>query len=179
MERVKIEALCSGDHKAFEAIFIAYFQRIEIFINGIIKSDGDAQELAQDVFVKLWTTRDQIDPAKSLNAYIYTIARNNAFNFLKHKTVKQSYLDDYQLPNGGDTPEEICFAREIGLLVDMTVSQMPVRRQRIYTMSRSEGISNDDIAVQLNISRKTVDNQISIALREIRKVVTSFFLLFF
>lgn len=54
MEKEKIEALCRGSHKAFEDIFIMYFRKVKIFINGIIKSDSDAEELAQDVFVKLW-----------------------------------------------------------------------------------------------------------------------------
>lgn len=178
MEKTQIEALCSGDHKAFEEIFILYFNRVKIFINGIIKSDADAEELAQDIFVKLWNGREQINADKSLNAYIYTMARNRAFNFLKHKAVEQSYINSYKSDSTITTPEEICFAKEIELLIEMTVNQMPVRRGQIYSLSRNNGVSNDDIAIQLNISKKTVENQLSLALQEIRKVITSFCIFF-
>ena len=179
MEKTKIEALSGGDHKAFEDIFIMYFRRVKIFIGGIIKSDVDAEELAQDVFLKLWENREQINVEKSLNAYLYVIARNSAFNFLKHKLVEQSYLDGYQSYDSVDTPEEICFAEEINLLVEMTVSQMPIQRRRIYILSRNKGVSNADIATQLDISKKTVENQLSLALQELRKVIASFFFFFF
>ena len=179
MEKEKIEALCSGNHRVFEEVFIIYFRKVKVFINGIIKSDADAEELAQDVFVKLWKSRAQINADKSLNAYLYTIARNSAFNFIKHRTVEQSYLNNYKPYNNIDTPEEIIFAKEISLLVEMTVNQMPIQRKRIYILSRNSGISNNDIAIQLNISKKTVENQLSLALKELRKVLTAFYSLFF
>ena len=179
MEKTKVEALCNGNHKAFEDIFIMYFRRVKVFIGGIIKSDADAEELAQDVFIKLWLNREQIDVNKSLNAYLYAIARNATFNYLKHQMVEQSYLSDYEHNVSVDTPEEIYFALEIKLLIEMTVTQMPVQRRRIYNLSRDKGMSNEDIADQLNISKKTVENQLSLAFKEIRKVVSVFFLLFF
>lgn len=179
MDKLKIEDLCCGSHKAFEDIFVMYFRRVKIFINGIIKSDVDAEELTQDVFVKLWVNREQISAEKSLNAYLYTIARNSAFNFLKHKLVERSYFNNYQSHSNADTPEEICFAQEISLLVEMTVSQMPIQRRRIYILSREKGVSNEDIATQLNISKKSVENQLSLALQELRKVVKLLFLMFF
>ena len=179
MEKEKIEALRGGNHVIFEDVFVMYFCKVKVFINGIIKSETDAEELAQDVFIKLWENRGQINAEKSLNAYIYTIARNSAFNFLKHKVVEQSYINNYKSYGSVDTPEELCFATEIQLLIDMTVSQMPVQRGRIYTLSRCNGISNDDIATQLNISKKTVENQLSLALQELRKVIASFCIFFF
>jgi len=179
MEKTTVEALCNGNHKAFEDIFIMYFQKVKTFIGGIIKSDADAEELAQDVFIKLWLNREQIDVNKSLNAYLYAIARNATFNYLKHQLVEQSYLSSYKPNEDVDTPEEIYFAREIKLLIEMTVTQMPVQRRRIYILSRDKGISNEDIASQLNISKKTVENQLSLAFKEIRKVVSVFFLLYF
>ena len=93
--------------------------------------------------------------------------------------VEQSYLSNYKPNEDVDTPEEIYFAQEIKLLIEMTVTQMPAQRRRIYILSRDKGISNEDIANQLNISKKTVENQLSLAFKEIRKVVSVFFLLFF
>lgn len=178
MEREKIEALSKGNHKAFEDLFITYFQRVKLFIFGIIKTEADAEELAQDVFVKLWTNRHAINTEKPLGAYLYTIARNTAFNFLKHKSVQQSYTDNFTLSDDVATPEEVLFAREISLLVEMTVNEMPVQRRRIYMLSREKGISNSDIAEKLGISKKTVENQLTLALQKLRRVVSLFFLFF-
>ena len=61
MEKEKVEALRRGNHKVFECVFLAYFQRVRLFIGGIIKSDADAEELAQDVFIKLWTNREALN----------------------------------------------------------------------------------------------------------------------
>lgn len=178
MEKDKVEALSKGNHKAFEDLFIAYFQRVKLFICGIIKSEADAEELAQDVFVRLWTNREAINIEKPLGGYLYTIARNTAFNFLKHKLVEQSYVDSFSFSDDVATPEEVLFAREISLLVEMTVNEMPVQRRRIYILSREKGMSNNDIAEKLGISKKTVENQLSLALQELRKVVSLFFLFF-
>lgn len=178
MEKDKVEALCKGNHKAFEDLFIAYFQRVKLFICGIIKSEADAEELAQDVFVKLWTNRQAINTEKPLGAYLYTIARNASFNFLKHKSVEQTYMDNFQFSDDVATPEEVLFAREISLLVEMAVNEMPVQRRRIYILSREKGLSNSDIAEKLGISKKNVENQLSLALQELRKLISLFFCFF-
>lgn len=178
MEKDKVEALCKGNHKAFEDLFIAYFQRVKLFICGIIKSEADAEELTQDVFVRLWTNREALNIEKPLGAYLYTIARNAAFNFLKHKSVEQTYMDSVQFSDDVATPEEVLFAREISLLVEMAVNEMPVQRRRIYILSREKGLSNSDIAEKLGISKKTVENQLSLALQELRKLISLFFCFF-
>lgn len=179
MERVKVEALCRGNHNAFEEIFIAYFHKVRLFICGIIKSEADAEELAQDIFCKLWTNRDAINAEKPLGAYIYTMAKNAAFNYLKHKSVEQEYLIDYPFLDDVPTPEDVLFAREISLLIEVTVKEMPIQRKRIYLLSREKGVSNADIAIKLGISKKTVENQLSLALQELRKVISLFFLFFY
>ena len=178
MEKEKIEALRGGNHKAFEDVFLAYFQKVRLFIGGIVKSDVDAEELAQDVFVKLWTNREALNSEKPVGAYLYIIARNAAFNFLKHKLVEQTYSDRFPFSDEVATPEDLLFAREISLLVEMTVHEMPVQRRKIYMLSREKGVSNSDIAEKLGISKKTVENQLSLALQELRKVISLFFLFF-
>jgi len=178
MEQQTLEALRNGEHKAFEYIFTAYFNKIRYFINGLLKSEPDAEELAQEIFFKLWINRQSIDPQKSFNAYIYTVARNAAFNFLKHKFVETSYLENYTELNDVVSPDELIFAKEIGLLIELTVCKMPVQRKTIYQLSRDKGLSNDKIASQLNITNKTVENQLSLALQELRQIVRLFLFFF-
>lgn len=172
------EALKNGDHKAFEAIFLAYYKRVKYFILGLVKSEEDAEELAQEVFVKLWTNRTSINVDKNLNTFIYVMARNMAFNFLKSKLVRESYSNDPSHTEETSSSEDIIYARETELLIKMTVNNMPERRKEIYKLSRDEGLTNDEIAAKLNISTKTVENQLSLALKELRKIL-SLFILFF
>lgn len=165
------KALREGDAEAFEEIFITYFGKVKYFINGLLKSDADAEELAQDVFVKLWINKQFIDPQKSLNAYIYTMARNAALNHLKSISVHSNYLKEYQQEESACVTEESIHAHETELLIELSVSNMPPQRQTIYRMSRNEGITNEEIAKKLGITKKTVENQLSLALQELRKVV--------
>lgn len=179
METTWLKALHEGDEKAFEKIYLAYYKRTLYFLTGLVKSEEDAKELTQEVFIKLWTNRETIDTNKSTHNYMYTIARNAAFNFLKHKLVEFHYQNEYARKTATETSEEILFAKETALLIEMTVERMPVQRQRIYKMSRNEGMSNEEIANRLRISKKTVENQLSLALGELKRVIAGMILLFF
>ena len=176
MEISTIAALQQGDHKAFEEVFTAYFDKVKYLLTGLLRSESEAEELAQDIFVKLWLNRESINPDKAFSTYLYTIARNTALNSLKHKLVEENFknsLNDFD-PETADGSDEILFAKEISLLVEMTICRMPVQRRNIYQMSRTKGISNNEIAEELGISKKTVENQISLALQEIRRVISAF-----
>lgn len=181
MEVITIEALHQGDQKAFEKIFLIYFDKIKYFLNGFLKSESEAEELAQDIFVKLWINRQSIDALKPFDTYLYTIARNTALNYLKHKVVEEKFKSSYSALNtdlecGAD---EILFAKEINLLVEMALCKMPVQRRRIYQMSRHDGCSNEGIALQLGLSKRTVENQLSLAIKELKGVISFFIILIF
>ncbi len=170
-------ALKNGDHAAFERIFLFYFNKVKYFINGFIKSESDAEELAQEVFVKIWTSRESIDPSRNFNTYIYVSARNSTLNFLRHKYVRDSFAADQVKAGSGDeyaSGEDLVMAREIDLLVDMALMKMPAQRKTIYEMNRREGLSNDEIAERLNLSKKTVENHMSLALKELKGIIKVF-----
>lgn len=173
-----LKALQNGDHKAFEAVFITYFNKIKIFIDGYIKSEPDAEELAEDLFVNLWINHQSIDTSKSFNSYMHTIARNAAINFLKHKYVKDSYANgSYSSDSSFFGSDEDLIAKETALLIEMTVEKMPSQRKEIYKLSRNEGLDNEEIAARLNTTKRNVESQLSLALKDIRKVISMFFLM--
>ncbi len=180
MDISTIEALQNGNHKAFEIVFLAYFDKVKYLLIGLLRSENDAEELAQDIFVKLWMNRQSINPNKSFNTYLYTITRNTALNYLKHKWVEENFKNSFSDADAeiGESSDEILFAKEISLLIEMAVYRMPPQRRRIYEMSRKKGISNNEIAKELDISKKTVENQLSLALREIRRIISTFLLFF-
>ena len=169
-----LEALRNGDQKAFKDVFVAYYNKTKAFIYGYIKSDMDAEELAEDMFVNLWINRRSIDTSKSFNAYLHTIARNAAINFLKHKQVQDKYVNEMPEWESHYSSEEDYIAKELGLLVDDIVEKMPEQRKQIYILSRNEGLSNGEIAEQLNTTKRNVESQLSLALKEIRKAILAF-----
>ena len=181
MEISTIEALQNGNHKAFEEVFLTFFDKVKYLLTGLLRSESDAEELAQDIFVKLWINRQSIDTNKSFSSYLYTIARNAALNYLKHKLVEENFknsFNDFEIEEA-DRSDDILFAKEISLLIEMAVCRMPVQRRRIYQMSREKGRSNNEIAEELGISKKTVENQLSLALQEIKRVISAFLIFFF
>ena len=133
--------------------------------------------MTEDLFVNLWINHDSIDASKSFSSYLHTIARNSAINFLRHKYVHDTYLNSSQEIEYSSTSEEDLIAKELGLLIEDVVEKMPEQR-KIYTLSRNEGLSNAEIAIQLNTTKRNVESQLSLALKEIRKAISCFLLSF-
>ena len=173
-----IKELVLGSHDAFRCLFMNYFPKVKYFISHLTKSEIIAEELAQDIFMRIWESREQLGAVESFNSYVYRMAKNMALNYLRRKYVEESYLEEYE----GETELTIegeLYAREIKLLEQLTVSRMPRKRKAIYEMSRREGLTNDEIATRMGISKKTVENHLNLALKEIRKTLflfTSFFM---
>lgn len=175
-----LEALRNGEHNAFETVFITYYNRTKQFIHGYIKSETDAEELTEDLFVNLWINRNTIDISKSFNSYLHTIARNAAINFLKRKFIHETYLESVKDNESyGATSEEDLIAKELGLLIDDVIEKMPEQRKQIYKLSRNEGLTNAEIAEKLNTTKRNVESQLSLALKEIRRAISIFFLYLF
>ncbi len=163
-----VAALQQGDHKAFETVFTAYYGRMCTFIRGLIKSDTDAEELTEELFVNLWTNRASLDPDRSFNAYLHTIAHNAAINYLRHKTVQNTYSQQVVLPEELYSPEDELVAQETALLIDMEVDRMPEQRRQIFRLSKQEGLKNEEIATRLRTTKRNVESQLSTALKQLR-----------
>ena len=144
-----LKSLKEGNRKAFERIFLAYYGRVRNFITAITKSETDAEDITQDIFGKIWLNRETIDTQKSFHSYMYTNARNAAFNYLKHKKICNAYAAEYSCPDLDVSPEDMIYAKEIGLLIEMAVTGMTEQQRRIYRLSRNEGLSNDEISALL------------------------------
>ncbi|WP_294587688.1 RNA polymerase sigma-70 factor [uncultured Phocaeicola sp.] len=166
---------------AFKQLYQEYYAKVVTFIAGIIKKREIARDLAQDVFVNLWLNRKTLDVSRNLQNYLFVASRHAAINYLKKElSVTSEPIEAMHTDIGSDiTVEDTLFAKEIRLLIEMIVSEMPEQRQRIYRMSREEGMSNEEIAGRLGISKRSVENQISLALKEIRQAVTAYVIFLF
>ena len=135
--------------------------------------------MTQEVFYKVWANREMMREVKSYKAYLFTVARHRIYNHYEHNLVKEKYALSQLDRSDIYEPEQDMFAKDLSLLIDLVISQMPEQRQRIFKMSRKEGFSSDEIASLLNINKRTVENHISNALSDLRKALqhVSFLLL--
>lgn len=175
-----LEALRHGDHEAYKKVYIHYYGSICAFLQRLLRSQEEAEEIAQNIFLTVWERRADLDPAKNIGTFLYTIARNAVMNFFKHQKVIHRY---HQLqPSGFEstvTAEDILIAQEKELLVSLAVQRMPTMRRRVFEMSRYEDMDNESIARELNISKENVANHLSQARKEIKQILLLFIIIFF
>ena len=170
-----IEELTEGNQEAFRIIFKAAYPQVRAFSKGFTKNDADADDIAQQVFIKLWTKRANV---RNFETYLYTITKNTVLNHMASQKAFMVEISDIRnLPTGQTSPIEQIEASDLQLLIDMTVENMPPQRQAVYKLSRVEGLSNNQIAEKLGLQKKTVENHLNLALGEIRKVLKMFILL--
>ena len=173
-EQILLRALSRGDEKAFEVLFMRYFPRVKRFISGLLQDDITAEDFAQDILLKLWQKREEMAKIENLNAYLYRTSRNAVYQHLRHILLVNEYgekqqenLSRQQNEGAGNIEEN---------MIQHTVEQMPAQRKRIYEMSRKEGKNNDEIAQLLAINKRTVENHLTQALADIRKMLKHFYL---
>jgi RNA polymerase sigma-70 factor (ECF subfamily) len=172
-----LKKIAMGDHESFHSIFLKYYPKIKYFIMHIIKSEAIAEELSQDIFLRIWENRKNILKIRSFNAYMYRIAKNMALNYLEHKFVEKSYMIGYDQPAETDLEENLN-AEELLFLVRLAVSRMPTQRRKIFIMSRVYNLEKEKISEKLGLAKKTVENQLSLALKDIREALYLTFIFF-
>ncbi|MDL2319542.1 RNA polymerase sigma-70 factor [Alistipes sp. OttesenSCG-928-B03] len=169
-----VQALCGGDHRAYDKIFLKYYESSLAFVRSLVKREEDAEDIVTDVFVGLWANRERLDPTKNFNAYLYSVVRNAVFNYFRTNKVRNNYVNSFPGNDPGLSADEEFIARETELLINLTVGRMPDQRKRVFELHQREGKSNAEIAELLGISRKAVEKHLRLALSDIRKVVMAF-----
>ena len=176
LEQRYLKKLGEGDHDAFDALFMSYYPRVKSFLAGFVKDGELAADMTQDVFFRVWINRVTVAKVTSFKSYLFRIARNMIYDHYDHSLIEERYAAKQRQKTNIDlyaVEEEGFHARELSLLIDLSIEKMPAQRRRVFTMSRTEGLSNERIAKELNISKRTVENHITIALGELRKIVTA------
>jgi len=152
----------NGDMEAFRKIYDSYCEPLYRFAYSYLKDSFEAEEIVQDVFLKVWEKREEVDEQKSFKSYLYRITVNKVFNELKHRVVKQKYeqhaLNFDQITS--ETPESSIQFQELNKKLEHLLAQLPEQQRNIFIMSRWKGLSNAEIAENLSLSIRTVENQI-------------------
>lgn len=163
--------IAEGDEAAFTALYNIYSIRITTYVAAILNADLWAEEIVQDVFVKLWDIRHTLAAVNSPAAFIYRMAANRTWDHLKRQSleVKLQYRIARRTENNAKnfTEEQLDFHFSEQLFRE-AVNELPAQRRQVYRLKQEEGLSYAEIASKLGISKNTVRNQIVSALQAIR-----------
>ena len=171
-EDVRLSELVSqGDEAAFRRLFNKYHQPVFGYAVKLTRSREIALDAVQEVFMKTWLNRGGLDAGLSIKAYLFTAIRNYVFDYLKKamhsEKLRQHIL--YHQPGSEAGTDHRVIIRELEAAQAKVIESLPPQRRQIFKMSRFEGLSHEEIANQLGISRNTVKDQIVKASRVIRE----------
>ena len=169
-EKKIITAVSDGDVVSFRLLFDRYRNELYRYCFRVAKSKEQSEEIVQDVFIMVWQNRINIKPELPIKPYLYKITQNLAFNFLKKAANEERLKREVFYSCAKEfRPEDELDYNDTKTLVGQAIRQMPNGQRKIFTMSREENKSQDEIAHELNISKNTVKDQIYKALRHIRQ----------
>jgi RNA polymerase sigma-70 factor (ECF subfamily) len=162
-EKEELELLRNASKQSFESLYNRYSGKLYNFIMKVSKGDTYiAEELVQRTFIKVWETRENVDPEKSFISYLCTIAKNMLLNEYKHQTIRfiyTEYIKGIATDNYNFTEKEV----DKNLLeeyIDKLIDKLPPKRREVFILSRKEGLSNKKIAERLQITESTIETQL-------------------
>lgn len=165
-----VRLLQKGNVAAFDSLFAIYSVRLYGFALKYLKNETDAQELVQEVFIKVWENRKSLKSELSFRSYLFTISFNNIRKHFNKKATALRYLESLHNDAFPQSPETLDNEdyESLMLRINSLIDEMPPRRREIFIKSKMEGKSSKQIAAELGISSGTVDNHISEAIHQLR-----------
>lgn len=166
-----IARLAKRDETAFEQVFKEHFKNLHAYACSMLKDDMAAEEMVQNVFFKIWERAENLTISGSLAAYLYRAVNNESLNYLKHQKVKEAHALHvaYLNPTQRETPSKTLQAKELESRLQKALNELPEQCRTIFQMSRFEELRYREIADRLGLSVKTVENQMSKALKVLRE----------
>jgi RNA polymerase sigma-70 factor (family 1) len=162
--------LMSDDRAAFTEIYDRYNSLLYIYAFKKLKDKEEAQDVIQETFIKLWNNRSGFQLNTNFAGYLYTAVRNRAFDLFSHKKISTVYINSLQhfLDHNETATDHLIREKELAILIEKEINNLPPRMKEIFEMSRKEFMSHKEIASKLGLSEHTVTTQIKRALRILR-----------
>lgn len=170
-ERYLLIKVSNGDQIAFRKIYDAYFDRLSSYVFKFNKSEEMTAEIVQDVFLKLWLSRNLLGNINSLQAYIFTAARNLSIDHLRklaRETQLVELLDEHLKIAQDDIDQQLGLA-ELRSIIDKAMEELSDQKKQIFKLSKLDGLSHDEIADLMQLSKSTVKNHLSETLKHLRE----------
>ncbi len=164
--------LKAGHEDAFRQFVTPLREPLLRFIRKNVGSWQDAEDICQETFVALWQQRETIDTSKNISAFVFLIAKRKSCKFIQERNRRESFRAGVAIKEGSDvSPEDVVHFKELLLLVDYAIEQLPDRTRQIYRMYFYDGMSHEQISERLNISTINISSQLYQARKKIREAV--------
>ena len=172
---ILVAQLSMSNEKAFRRLFDKYRGDLYRYSFSLLKSEANAEEIVQEVFLKIWTSRATLDSSRCFKSLLYTITKHFCFNSMKKAANNRQLCNEiFHISERIHNPLECQFIEtEYNMLRELALKKLPAKRRIIYKMSREDDKSYDEISRELHISVSTVKNQISKSLASMRSFLNT------
>ncbi|MFB6456815.1 RNA polymerase sigma factor [Chitinophaga sp. Hz27] len=165
------ELLAQGSQDAFRELYNRYWKKVYKIALTYLKQPQEAEDLVQNIFIKLWLKRSTIATVQHMDSYLRVVARNEVVSYLRKNQLSLLALDlttDLQADDS-QLPHTMAVSRESAEMISKAIAQLPPQRRQVFKLSREQGLSYDQIASRTGIVRETVKKHIVRALVSIRQ----------
>ncbi|WP_372772636.1 RNA polymerase sigma-70 factor [Mangrovibacterium sp.] len=172
---VILRDMANDDKRAFDCLYHLYYSKLYFYSKMFLKTTEGIEDILQEVFVKVWMNRRNIKNIGTYNAFLYTVTKNTLLNDMRSRLKSEQFMENHfsnSVSTEFVTQHEIEY-RDFNEKVNEFIFQLPEKRRRIYLMSREEGKTNPEIAAELSISVKTVEDHMTHALKFLKKRIPS------
>ena len=163
-------SLSTGNEEALKFIYQKYWQRLFLSAYNVLKDKEACEDIVQDIMIQLWQKKENLNITSSLSGYLFTATRYQVFHLIK-KSGKKELFENLEERFATDAPDIPLYVKDIQQRIGTAVEDLPEKCRNIYKLSREHNLSYKGIAEQLQISPKTVENQITIALKKLREAL--------
>lgn len=169
-EKALLREIAGGDETAFRVLYDHYRNKVITIAYKMVHSHTEAMDILQDIFEKLWMNRHKLSEVDNFNAYLNTVTRNHIYNILRKKLLEASLLSEMEDIAEAEQPDPVV-QRQWQQILHTAIHQLPTQQQKVFELSRIEGLRQSDIAEQLHISRETVKRHLAEAGKNLRNIL--------
>lgn len=174
-----VDNIRRGDSKSFELLFNQYADALVRYAATIVKDQDEAEDIVQQLFVGVWTKKEALEVTSSLKSYLYRSVYNSSLNKIKQQTVKEGYAEYFSYVSDGTSAAANAEMdrKETDAVIQKAINDLPEQCRIIFRMSRFEQLRYQQIADQMGLSVKTVENQMGKALKHMRERLKDYIVL--
>lgn len=170
-DQVLMAALKNGDARAFDHLYHKYYPKLFNFLRKLCQSPESAEDLAHDVFIKVWINRSGLDSRLCFSSYLFTIAKHQLLNYIRKQKTCQAFIktEKWDLPTADNqTEHDVIFADYVAFY-QKALDKLPPHKKHIFLLSHKEGKTHQEIADGLHLSKKTIEFHLRDCLTSLRR----------
>lgn len=172
-ETLLMQDIANGSERAFKIVYDAYKKKIYYYAIGILQDEMLAEDVMQEVFLKIWLIKEELQHVSSIEGYLKRLTRNRSLDALRKLSVEQKLGSSVtrEFSKFHNETEESVILRETRAALDSAIKTLPIKQREVYLLCQNQGLRYEDVAAQMNISVNTVKTHMKRALSSLRKKI--------